>query len=187
VEKRLSIVLMAALIAAGCGADDEAPAPAEPPAAARPAPSAPPDRPAPEPPPDVGEAEPDDVAPPVEEEPVPSPPLDARDVPEGARQLDGLPDDVRLPAGGRAAAPPLLWDEQGITQSTYVYSKTPAAVRASLMANLLQDGWSTDRTNASGADQMFTARKGNRELTVVMSESDGQTEVMIMEMESPSP
>jgi hypothetical protein len=180
VKKRLAIALITGLIAAGCGADDEAPAPAEPPAAARPAPGAPADRPAPPSP--VDEAEPDDVAPP--EEPLPLP-LD-RDLPEGARPSGGLPDDIRMPAGGRATEPTMLWDEEEITQGTYVYSEPPSAIRASLMANLLQDGWSTDRTSASGSDQMFTARKGNRELTVVMSENEGKTEVMIMEMESPS-
>jgi hypothetical protein len=107
-------------------------------------------------------------------------------IPEGARP-SSLSHDVRVPEGARLMHPPVLWDEQGITQATYEFDGPARAVQESLVASLLQEGWSTDPRVGSGAGAMITARKGSRQLTIVMDENAGRTSLLIMEMEAPAP
>jgi hypothetical protein len=98
-----------------------------------------------------------------------------------------LPDDVRLPAGARTVYPPVRWADQGVTQGTYEVTDSAASVQASIVSNLLQDGWSTDPKSRAGPDTLIRARKGDRQLSIVMSEADGRTQVLVIETDAEAP
>jgi outer membrane biosynthesis protein TonB len=176
------LALTSGMALAGCGRGDEPTAPAQPPAPAQeqvmPEP-APPPKQEPEarvePDASARTPEPEEKAEIIED----YYPTDLP-IPEDARTTS-LPKDVPVPAGAHALHPPLL--ESGITQATLALDDSAASVKSFYMTGLLKDGWTTQPALAAGTDSMILARKGSRELSVVISEVEGKTHVLLLERE----
>jgi hypothetical protein len=149
----LAVPVLVAMLA-GCGGDDsksKAPAAAAP--AAPPAPS----------------SAPRSAAPP-EQRTQPDP---------AALGVEGtLPADVPVPKGAKALHPPMV--ASGTTRASFEVGDPLASVQAFYKAQLAQDGWSIDAEKDLEAQSLISAKKGERELSVAMSETSGHTQLVLL-------
>jgi hypothetical protein len=149
------LLLAGMLVLGGCGAGEDAASPA---AAPQPAP-----------------------APPVEEtaEPIPEEPLRTTEPDPEVLGVEGtLPGDVPVPEGAQAMHPPLV--ASGTTRATFEVGEPLASVRSFYKTRLESSGWSIDAEKELESQLLMSAKKGERELSVAMSETDGRTQLVLL-------
>jgi hypothetical protein len=148
-----ALALLASLAACGPAGETETPAQPGAPAPAPPAPQA-----TPEP----------------EAQPLRSTPPD----PEVVGVESRLPDDVPLPEGARAVHPAL--SASGTTRASFELSEPVGSVQSFYKTRLAETGWSLEGEKELESQVLLSARKDARELSVAMSESAGQTQLVIL-------
>jgi hypothetical protein len=106
--------------------------------------------------------------------------------PEGETASE-LPADVPVPQGASAITAPMV-SADGITHGTYEIKGSAASVQTSYTASLLANGWSiAPGPGNQGSQALITATKGHRQLMVAIEGSGDSSQVVLLEMENPSP
>jgi len=107
------------------------------------------------------------------------------DLPADARPLP-LPPDVPVPQGAEAISEPMR-TEQGFMHATYAVEGSAAAVQTQYTTNLLAQGWAIQPASGNASDKaLVTATKGNRQLVIAIETIEGQTQMVLVEMENPT-
>jgi hypothetical protein len=74
--------------------------------------------------------------------------------------------------------PPLV--ASGTTRATFEISEPLASVKSFYKTRLEAGGWSIDAEKELESQLLMSAKKGERELSVAMSETDGRTQLVIL-------
>jgi len=89
-----------------------------------------------------------------------------------------LPGDVPVPQGAKALHPPMV--ASGTTRASFDVGDPLASVQAFYKAQLAQHGWSIDAEKDLEAQSLISAKKGERQLSVAMSETAGHTQLVLL-------
>jgi len=89
-----------------------------------------------------------------------------------------LGDDVPVPASAEPIHPPLI--ASGTTRASYESSEPLSALHSFYKAELSAKGWELGDERALEGQVLLSARKGGREISVAISETDGRSQFVIL-------